>query len=329
MKLDPESVQQRLTHVREGVTELGAKAREWAAEESAAKGRLTALEARIPLTEAEGRPVDAARWNALLEADRREIAGELAGLDEDVSEGNAREPSPRNWMQSRAFVDARCAVWLVGGAIASVFVLCLAILASWKDATGSGFPRDELVAWRSAYDAREAKRVELRNDTFEKKDPAGFDRPVPAEFDTKLDLAAGELSKALTQPLPSERAVVWMIFLFGALGGSIRWLVSIAQYVGNRRLRRSWIAHYLALPFLGAGLGLVIYLLLRVGILSAPAASGEVLFGVNVLGFYAIAAMTGLFAKDALDKLSEVFGTVFNVAHKDKDALGEEGRAAS
>jgi hypothetical protein len=46
---------------------------------------------------------------------------------------------------------------------------------------------------------------------------------------------------------------------------------------------------------------------------------------LNLIGIYAFAAMTGMFAKTATDKLSEVFTTVFRTAEPaTKDSIGRE-----
>ena len=112
---------------------------------------------------------------------------------------------------------------------------------------------------------------------------------------------------------PTERTILIMVVLWGALGGSLHLLRSVAAFVGNRQFVRSWILHYFSLPFIGAALAGVVYLLLRVGLVSPTSATadGSAIANLNVVAIYGFAALTGLFAKAASDKLAELFGTLF------------------
>lgn len=116
---------------------------------------------------------------------------------------------------------------------------------------------------------------------------------------------------ASTQP-PTEQAVIQMIVLFGTLGGFIHYIGSLAKYVGNRRLVRSWILYYFLTPLQGAALAPLVYLLLRVGVLSTGTTNGlSSTEHLNLLGLYAFAGLTGLFAKLATEKLGELFASIF------------------
>jgi hypothetical protein len=130
---------------------------------------------------------------------------------------------------------------------------------------------------------------------------------------------------------PTEGAILYMVVLWGALGGSLHLLRSLAAFVGNRQLVRSWILHYFSLPFIGAALAAVVYLLLRVGLVSptGTTSDGSAIANLNVMAIYGFAALTGLFAKAASDKLAELFGTLFRTtAPPQKDALasGKDGQ---
>jgi hypothetical protein len=118
----------------------------------------------------------------------------------------------------------------------------------------------------------------------------------------------------------TEQAILWMVILMGALGGFLYLASSMATYVGNRQLLRSWIVYYILIPFQGAALAPVIYLLLRVGVLN-PAnttASGRPMESLNLIGIYAFAALTGLFSKQAIEMMADVFATIFKkVSAKD------------
>ncbi len=112
--------------------------------------------------------------------------------------------------------------------------------------------------------------------------------------------------------------------MLGALGGTLHLVSSLFKYVGNRRFKRSWILYYLAMPFTGAGLAPVVYLLLRVGVIASPggATGGANLAHLNLVFIYAFALLTGMFSRAATDKLGEVFNTIFKTgAAPSKDAL--------
>lgn len=97
------------------------------------------------------------------------------------------------------------------------------------------------------------------------------------------------------------------VILAGALGSYIHAATSFASYAGNRRLHESWVAWYLLRPFMGMGMALVFYLAARGGLLvlssDAPA--------IDPYGMMTVAAMAGMFSKQASDKLAEVFDTLF------------------
>jgi hypothetical protein len=111
-----------------------------------------------------------------------------------------------------------------------------------------------------------------------------------------------------------------MVILLGGLGGFLYLASSMGTYVGNRQLLRSWIVYYILIPFQGAALAPMIYLLLRVGVLN-PAnstSSGRPMESLNLMGIYGFAALTGLFSKQAIEMLAEVFATIFKkVSAKD------------
>lgn len=125
----------------------------------------------------------------------------------------------------------------------------------------------------------------------------------------------------------SEANVLKMVILLGALGGTLHLVGSLVKYVGNRQLKRSWLLYYLSTPIAGAALAPILYMLLRVGILSPTtgAGSGSSISSLNLIAIYAFAALTGLFAKTATDKLAEVFKTAFRSLEADsKDPIGAE-----
>jgi hypothetical protein len=110
---------------------------------------------------------------------------------------------------------------------------------------------------------------------------------------------------------PPQQAVMLMVMLLGALGGLIHLASSLTMYVGNRDLKRSWIIYYLLAPLQGAALAPLLYLLLKSAVLSPQYAGGAGTENLNLTAIYAFAGLTGLFAKQAIEKLADVFATLF------------------
>ena len=152
--------------------------------------------------------------------------------------------------------------------------------------------------------------------------------PAAASSASGTPLATPKPRSAPTQRVtgpdkPTEQTVLYMVILLGALGGFLHLASSMANYVGNRQLLRSWIIYYVLIPFQGAALAPVIYLLLRVGVLNPanPAAgTASPTDSLNLISIYAFAALTGLFSKQAIETLADVFATIFKKVNA-KDSL--------
>ena len=125
------------------------------------------------------------------------------------------------------------------------------------------------------------------------------------------------------------------IFLFvamaGALGGLVHSLRSFYWYAGNRNVLWSWLPMYMMLPFVGAALGVALYLGLRGGLLLQPSAGagGAGATGVNPYGFAGFALLAGLFTEQAIQKLKDVFTTLLTAAPKGTDHVEPKPPPAS
>lgn len=106
-----------------------------------------------------------------------------------------------------------------------------------------------------------------------------------------------------------------MVVAVAALGSFIHAATSFGDFVGNRRFVTSWTWWYLLRPLIGVALAVLLYLALRGGLFTNSSSSQ-----VNPYGLAAIAGLTGLFHKQAVDKLREVFTTLFG-------SKGDEARA--
>ena len=115
---------------------------------------------------------------------------------------------------------------------------------------------------------------------------------------------------------PSRQArgddVLFMVIPMGALGRFLHLTKSLSKFVGNRDLLRSWVIYYLLMPVEGSALAVAFYLLPRVGVLSPSASNaGKATGNLNWMGIYGFSVLAGLFSKQALEMLGNVFSTVF------------------
>ncbi|MFC5183038.1 IPT/TIG domain-containing protein [Actinomadura harenae] len=120
-----------------------------------------------------------------------------------------------------------------------------------------------------------------------------------------------------------DKAMFLVVLAAGALGSCVHVSRSLYWYVGNRSLRRSWLMMYLMLPFAGALLGLIVYLVLRGGLVTGAGGADD----VNPYGIAAIAALVGLFSRETAEKLRAVFATLLAPAQQGRDqAMGPQVR---
>lgn len=117
--------------------------------------------------------------------------------------------------------------------------------------------------------------------------------------------------------LESEAQLFVIVALAGALGSMIHSFRSFAWYVGNRELRWSWLGYYAMLPFGGASLGVIFFLVFRAGFFTPETSVEE----VSPFGFAAVAALIGMFSDQAVTKLREVTETLLASPPTRKDSI--------
>lgn len=104
-----------------------------------------------------------------------------------------------------------------------------------------------------------------------------------------------------------ELHLLALVALAGALGGLIHMFTSVGNYVGGRKLLRSWLIFYYLRPIVGAGLAVGIFFVLRMGVVGTTVAEAD----INVYGILTFSLLSGMFARQAIEKLAEVFENVF------------------
>ena len=125
--------------------------------------------------------------------------------------------------------------------------------------------------------------------------------------------------------VPSELDLILLVVIVGALGSYVHAATSFASYVGNRRLARSWLWWYLLRPFIGSGLAVIFYFAVRAGLLQSGAGTES----LSIFGVAALAGLTGMFSKQATDKLRQLFDNLFSVRDERADKLTKASSPAS
>lgn len=122
-----------------------------------------------------------------------------------------------------------------------------------------------------------------------------------------------------------EERFLLLVIVAGALGSYIHSATSYSDYRGNRQFNPSWLLWYLLRPFVGVCLALIVYFAVRGGLLSVVLGgdAAKNVGDINPFGIAAISGLTGMFSKQAADKLAEVFTTLFKSGGDDsrKDSL--------
>jgi hypothetical protein len=103
-----------------------------------------------------------------------------------------------------------------------------------------------------------------------------------------------------------EKSFFVIVAIAGALGAMAHVLRSFFRYVGERNLLRSWMVSYFLIPFVGAIIGTLIFIVLRAGLITGAGVAQS-----DPFGFAAVAGLVGLFSGQAAEKLKQVFETIF------------------
>jgi hypothetical protein len=120
--------------------------------------------------------------------------------------------------------------------------------------------------------------------------------PSPSVQPPKVSILSWEFE------LWDEQRLLLLVILGGALGTLVHCLRSVYWYIGNRSLIKSWIAMYFMMPFAGAALSLVFYLVVRGGFFSPQSSFQQ----TSPFGFAAFSALIGMFSSQAVLKLKDV-----------------------
>ena len=119
-----------------------------------------------------------------------------------------------------------------------------------------------------------------------------------------------------TIPISAEARMIVLVGMAGALGSMVHVLRSFYWYLGNRELVLSWWAKYIFMPFVGATLGIIFYLVIRGGFFAPQSTIDQTV----PFSFVDIAALVGMFSEAAITKLKDVAETLLKAPDKGKNA---------
>jgi hypothetical protein len=141
-----------------------------------------------------------------------------------------------------------------------------------------------------------------------RRHPACFDRPLRAPALRPLAVLAAQRrswrdsTRRDVVPffwwsvsLSREKGFFVIVAIAGALGAMGHCLRSYFRYVGERNLLWNWTLSYFLIPFVGAIIGTLVFILLRAGLITGGGVAQS-----DPFGFAAVAALVGLFPSAGL-----------------------------
>lgn len=169
---------------------------------------------------------------------------------------------------------------------------------------------------------------EVRQRAKEERDEASAD--LRDKQDVEKTVNAPDVDTRLAGHINRELDLLFLVLLAGSLGSFLHMAQSYSEFIGNRTLKSSWAWWYGLGPFIGAGLALVFYAAVRGGFMAIATGSNAKTSELSPFGLVSVAALVGMFSKDATMKLGDVFDTLFksDKAQKSKDPLVDSNQPA-
>jgi len=288
----------------------------------------------------------AGTWAALPQADRDAIETQLTSLSNELD----ALTNPSSLMSSR-LAPTWMVFLLLLVAMGGIVLTLSRIAGIWEDALqGQRSPTEGQAVYNiTRQQAEDATRVRLKIDGDLATKRAELDQTraaqgtdnaaialaenVVSQLDQQQKVASAVEKKAWSEAGdaeqmlgPRDRTVLIAVMLFGTLGGLLHLASSLTMFVGNRDLRRSWLIYYLMAPLQGAALAPLIFLLTKSAILAPQLTQSTQ--SLNLTGIYALAGLTGLFAKQAIEKLADLWATFFTRVRADDPTKTGAGQRA-
>jgi hypothetical protein len=120
-----------------------------------------------------------------------------------------------------------------------------------------------------------------------------------------------------------ERRYMMIAVIAGALGSYIHLATSFVEHAGRKVLETTYAWWYFLRPMVGSALALMVYFVLRAGLISGSADGGG---AANPYGVAAMSGLSGMFSRQATEKLREIFE---NVCAVDNQRTADKVRPSS
>ncbi|MGD9914117.1 MAG: hypothetical protein AB7S80_08545 [Rhizobiaceae bacterium] len=115
----------------------------------------------------------------------------------------------------------------------------------------------------------------------------------------------------------NDARLLILVLIAGAIGSLIYGSTAFSVKVANRSFRKSWMWWYILRFPAGMGFALLLFLVIRGGLFAGNFSDENAAAdSVNPFGIVALAALTGMFAEQASDKLREIFEGIFRTQEK-------------
>jgi len=113
-------------------------------------------------------------------------------------------------------------------------------------------------------------------------------------------------------PVAPESRCLLCAAAAGALGSFIHLATSFVEHAGRGHLRAEWAWWYFLRPWIGSALALVVYFVIRAGLITGAGDASV----VNAYGVAAMAALSGMFSHQATAKLRNLFENLCAIDRK-------------
>jgi|GEM_PF-1614597 len=222
------------------------------------------------------------------------------------NKSNTAENKESSTVKTKLWMKTEGCKWFVGGYLYIVVVgLIIALFLLWpehKTTHAAGEATTESAMTIDTLSASEfASSLSDTNNPLE-----GYTFRQKAQSDSVL------VMKPLTEYV-SGISLLILVLIVGALGACLHALTSLSEYVGTKKFKESWALWYILRPFVGATLSLLFYLVIRGGFFPQAGATEYKFYRI-----IAISGLIGLFSKQALYKLSDLFDVLFKSEKEDK-----------
>ncbi|HSR53174.1 MAG TPA: hypothetical protein VLV83_20310 [Acidobacteriota bacterium] len=119
----------------------------------------------------------------------------------------------------------------------------------------------------------------------------------------------------------------FIAMLAAGVGACISTILAYLQHASEKTdFKLSYAPWYVGRPLMGLMLGLVFYFLLKGGFLATVNATGGQVSDFNDWGLAGVSALVGLFTKNAVEKLREVFQTLFRSGGDGQEGQESDGQ---